>query len=244
MKEFIKKIIGIKKFPYLYKEYKHGVKFVINNSIEEYRIRFWGGEREFVNYMISSLDPQDIFFDIGSSIGLFSVLAAKKLTKGKVMSFEPDPENIDSLQKNYHINNLCNFKIHPIAVGEKQETLRLYTAGSNAYSPSLRQVNGILTHLDVEVRSIDDLLDEKKVPLPNVIKIDVEGAEAMVLNGMRKLLLSSDRPKFIFLEVHPSFLPSFDSSELEIRNFLSSIPYNIVNEEARDGQILIQLERN
>lgn len=242
VKKFVKKIIKKNPFPYIHRADAYKSDFIINNPIEEYRIKFWGGEREFVDKVIARLDPFDIFFDIGSSIGLYSILAGKKLVNGKVFSFEPDPGNLASLRKNFQINGFQNFEIHPIAIGDKQETLRLYTAGSNAYSPSLRPVNGIPSYVDIEVQSIDNLLKEGKLPYPDVVKIDVEGAEMMVLRGMQELLIGINRPKFIFLEVHPEFLPSFDSSELEIRSFIASLPYHICAEESREGQILIELK--
>jgi predicted O-methyltransferase YrrM len=112
------------KYPFNHKENK--IIFRINNSIEEFRLANWGGEKGYVLEMIQSLKSDDVFYDIGSSVGLVSIHAANKLTNGKVISFEPDPENQKCLKENYKLNRLNNYKLVPIAVGETLDKLKLY----------------------------------------------------------------------------------------------------------------------
>lgn len=231
-------------YPYLFLEKKEGVEFNINNSIEEFRLRNWGGERDYVENMLKELAEDDILFDIGSSVGLISVLAAKKLTKGKVISFEPDPENAQKLKKNYQVNKLNNFSIQQLAVGENAGSMELYTAGSNAFSPSLKKVNGIDNSIIVKIDSIDNLIKKNEIPYPTVVKIDIEGAEMMALKGMKKLLESDKSPRLLFIELHPDFLTSFGTSTEEIYNFLSQLNYTIVEDIVREKQILCKLIKN
>lgn len=230
-----------KSYPYIHIEVEQQLQFVINNPIEEFRLKNWGGEKDYVLQMINELEVNDIFYDIGSSVGLVSINAAKKLTNGKVYSFEPDPENILRLNENYKINNLKNYSIQNIAVGDTKAKMKLYTSGSNGYSPSLQKVNGINSFIEVDVQSIDNLLESNEIEEPNVIKIDIEGAEMIALKGMKRLLESNKRPRTLFIELHPDFLPSFSTTTEEIFEYLSQFNYTITESVKREKQILCKL---
>src|SRR5690606_37350626 len=127
----------------------------------------------------------------------------------------------------YKINGLTNFSIQQLAVGETTGKMKLYTAGSNAFSPSLQKVNGIDTSIEVNIESIDNLIRQDKVPFPTAIKIDIEGAEMMAFQGMKGLLSGAKKPRILFIELHPEFLPSFKTSTEEILAFLSTFDYTM-----------------
>lgn len=233
-----------KKYPFKFKNEEFNIFFEINNPIEEFRLAQWGGEKEYVIDLIKDLKKKDVFYDIGSSVGLISVSSASVLEEGKVVSFEPDPENTARLKKNFSINGLSNYIVKPIAVGESKGKLQLFTQGSNGYSPSLKPVNGIKNFIEVEVNSIDNLIEQNEIPLPDVIKIDIEGAEFIALKGMEKLLSSERKPRLIFLEIHTKFLPAFDCSVDDIYDYLTRFNYKIVEEIQREEQILCKLVAN
>jgi FkbM family methyltransferase len=233
-------------YPYIYNLdepslHSSDIKFVINNPIEAFRICQWGGERDYVLSMLNSLKKDDIFLDIGSSVGLISVLAAKILDDGIVISIEPEPENAKSLVNNYSINSLVNFKILQIAVGDIRTKMDLFSSGSNSFSPSLKQVNGINRTITVCVDTVDNLIDRNLIPIPTVIKIDIEGAEMMALKGMGNLLNSNNRPRLIYLEIHPGFLSEFNTNTNEILNFVELANYKVIERINRDDQILCKL---
>jgi FkbM family methyltransferase len=141
---------------------------------------------------------------------------------------------------NYSLNKLKNYNIFQIAAGEKRDKLTLYTAGSNGYSPSLKKVNGIDRTIIVEVNSIDNLISENKIPIPDIVKIDIEGAEFLALKGMSNLMSSLKRPRIIFVELHPEFLPEFNTNTEEILNYMKKFKYRITENIQRDKQILCQ----
>jgi FkbM family methyltransferase len=230
-----------REYPFTFYNEDFSIYFEINNPIEEFRLAQWGGEKDYVIDLVKNLKKDDVFYDVGSSVGLISIISASVLKDGKVISFEPDPENLKRLQRNYSINNLKNCITVPIAVGDKKSKLQLFTQGSNGYSPSLKKVNGIEKYIEVEVDSIDNLLENKKIPFPNVIKIDIEGAELMALKGMENLLLSAKKPRLIFLEIHPKFLPSFNCSTDEVYEYLGRFNYSMAEKIQREDQILCKL---
>jgi FkbM family methyltransferase len=230
-----------KKYPFWHKEYD--LIFKINNPIEEFRLANWGGEKGYVLDMLNCLKTNDVFYDIGSSVGLISINAAKKLVNGMVISFEPDPENQKCLKENYKINKLHNYSLMPIAVGEQLDRLKLYTSGSNGFSPSLKKVNGIDDFIEVDVNSIDNLIFNKEIPHPTVVKIDIEGAEYIALKGMKNLLASLEKPRILFIELHPEFLSSFNTNVEDILNYMKQFDYRITEQLDRDKQILCKFEK-
>jgi FkbM family methyltransferase len=230
-------------FTYVFYQPEFGLRFYINNLVEEFRLREWGGEKKYVLDMIYLMNDDDILLDVGASVGLISVTAAKKLMSGKVISIEPDPENKSRLESNYRLNKLTNYITCEMAVGEKKDSVILYTAGSNGYSPSFKKVNGIDRTIIVDVNSIDNLVSENIIPIPTVVKIDVEGAEMMALKGMSNLFAGSKRPRLVFLEIHPEFLIEFNTCEEEIYTFMKGFKYKLIENVERDKQILCKYIR-
>ncbi len=217
------------------------VRFHIKNPVERFRLQKWGWEKDLILDMIAVLKPNDILYDIGASVGALSIPAAQKVKQGKVISFEPDSENVESLRNNFVLNGIENFQILHCAVGEVEGEMELFTEGSKGFSPSLRQVNGISTFKKVEIKTIDNLIANNVIPSPNVIKMDIEGAEMMGFKGMSNLLSGSNKPRLIVFEIHPGFLPAFNTNVTEILRFVLDKNYQIGSLETRSGQILCKI---
>ena len=242
MKKIAKKIYHKIRYPYIcsHAGLVNGktIRFHINNPVEKFRLQKLGGEKDQLEGLLGLLREDDVFYDIGASVGAWSIPAALRAGKGTVVSFEPDPENMDRLKHNYELNGIANYQLLPVAVGDKAGELELFTAGAYAASPSLRPVNNISTSRKVKIETIDGLISEKKIPLPSVIKIDIEGAEMMALKGMSNLLASAQKPRVIWLELHPLFLPSFDTNLTEIFGFLIGKGYQINQFIPREDQVI------
>ncbi|MCK5092657.1 MAG: FkbM family methyltransferase [Gammaproteobacteria bacterium] len=78
----------------------------------------------------------------------------------------------------------------------------------------------------------EDLVEQQNVPAPTAVKLDVEGAEYLVLSGMEALLSSPDC-RFLFIEVHPKDLPNFGHSVEDVNNLLEKIGFSITNKITR-----------
>ncbi|MCU0349066.1 MAG: FkbM family methyltransferase [Saprospiraceae bacterium] len=217
------------------------VRFHIKNPVERFRLQKWGWEKELIVDLLAALKPNDVLYDIGASVGALSIPSAQKANLGKVISFEPDPENVASLRGNFELNGITNYQIMECAVGDEEGELELFTAGSGGFSPSLRKVNGISTTVKVPIKTIDGLLAAKAIPPPTVVKIDIEGAEMICLKGMDKLLSSNDKPRLIIFEVHPDFLPAFNTNVTEVLRFVIEKGYQFQSLETRAGQILCKI---
>lgn len=242
MKKTLKKILN--KFRYPYTCSHEGlvagktIQFHVNNPVEMFRLQKFGGEKDQLEALLALLHNDDVLYDIGSSVGAWSIPAAAKASAGKVISFEPDPENRQRLLANYELNGLKNFYIMPIALGDKPGELELFTAGAYAASPSLKPVNKISTSIKVKIETVDDLITRGEIPLPTVVKIDIEGAEMMALQGMSGLLRSEKKPRALVLELHPLFLPSFDTDLTAIFKLLIDSGYKIAELASREDQVI------
>ena len=218
-------------YPYVFRfKFLNNIhKFYINSSVEVFRVMDWGGEEEYTADILKELSEKSVLYDIGSSIGLVTVLAAKQMKKGRVIAFEPDNEIFERLLKNLELNKLENVSALKYAIGEQNGITSLYSKGADDFSPRLTtSKQNITSSYKVPVYQIDTLLAKKEIPYPDVVKIDVEGFEKQVLMGMKRLLGLKQKPKTIFLEIHPEFVVNFGSSVQDILDFVLQNNYKIV----------------
>ncbi len=168
-----------------------------------------GGEEQFLSVLASSLREGDVFYDIGSNIGLYAIPVAKLVgTKGQVIAFEPQSGNYDRLQAHVQLNGLTNVRAFRKALGEANGNSRLLVAGSrNAHSRLVNwdQERGTGTQW-VDVVKGDDFCRAENLPRPRVVKIDVEGGEFAVLKGLNDTL-GNPACQLLCCEIHPRLLP-------------------------------------
>lgn len=211
-------------------------KFFCTSSVEAFRTLKYGDEESALGAFLFLLKDDDIVWDIGSSVGLFSVYAADRASK--VYSFEPDPQIFNRFNENIGLNDLSNkISTFQCAIGEKKGEMELYSDGINGNSPSLQNLKRHKGNLvTVAVKTVDELILDEKIPTPSVMKIDIEGAEILALKGASKLLASANKPRLIFIEVHPDFLKSFNSKVEEVQQILLDNQYHILSTQKRDDQ--------
>jgi FkbM family methyltransferase len=219
------------------------LRFRVHNPVEEYRAAEYGGEREFLERFTTDLFAEDIVFDIGASIGLMTVFAAAVATCGGVWAFEPDPAIARRLARNVRLNRLTNVEIVTWAVGDREESTLLYTDGPGGYAPTLRKQEGWegapSGSVEVTMRSLDHAVREGILPLPSVLKVDIEGAEILCLRGGERLLGGGfgSRPRLLYLEVHPDFLPAFGATAEEVTALVETLGYGVRWKAERGDQV-------
>lgn len=152
------------------------------------------------------LSPGDIFFDVGANVGFFTIIAARIVEpSGRVYAFEPVRANVAVLRQNVQQNGLANVRIIAKAVsdisGDRQLVVAQHSGGS-ALSEAEEQPPDALGKIKVKSVSIDDLVATKTAKPPSFVKIDVEGAEIRVLNGMSETI-ARYRPR-ILIEIDGS----------------------------------------
>ena len=191
---------------------------------------------------------QPIIFDVGGFMGVSSLLFAKNTSeKGKIYCFEPNPWNrgriFDNLSENMEYGD--KVEIIPDALGDVRGNVEmtLSTDIDNGYSstsrlsaahatiPTQHLPQGFIKH-KVNVITLDDFVEEKGI-IPDIIKVDIEGAEHLLLRGGIKTL-STHKP-IMYIEIHSGFCA------VECVNTLYGLGYSIeILHEDDDGRILIK----
>lgn len=211
----------------------NGICFEVYNPTEANRVYFLDDEEDFLSDLLSELHENDIFYDIGSCIGVYALHAAHCCEH--VFAFEPDPGFRENLKHNVTINNLENITVFPYAISDKSATLTLFTDGVSGKSPSLEN-NNFQGSVQVESMTLSDFVTSNSLMYPTVIKMDIEGAEILALRGMQEILKTRP-PRLLFLEVHTFLLPHFGSNPTEILSLLENAGYRIRSKSERDEQL-------
>ena len=161
------------------------------------------GEPHVQKALVDHLRPGMTFYDVGANIGFFSLMAARLVgPKGRVVSFEADPEIAARLQENLARNQFTHAQVEQKAVWSEPSTVSFERVDPNT-SPDrgLGHVspNGSAPgSITVEAISLDQYIASH--PAPDLLKCDVEGAEVAVFRGASKLL-SGKRP-ILLVEMH------------------------------------------
>lgn len=183
-------------------------------------------EASVIKDFLSELEPDDIVFDIGANVGLYTCFAGTVLPKGKVVAFEPHPGNVDRMKQNLELNG-ANAEIHELALSNTvdQTTMPLNSTEPGAVG-YMKDENEYGNELDVQTVPAADLVADGTVPSPDVAKIDVIGAEYTVLDGMTRLL-TDNHPRVLYCEVYPERLPDFGATAETVNDLLRKHDYRV-----------------
>jgi len=161
-------------------------------------------EEPFLLRILAHLRTGDVVYDIGANIGIVSMLMGTHpgVALRRIHSFEPEPRNHRQLLRNAELNGLeVLLKGHPMAVGASCGEIELFVRGGpgeGRHSTVARK--GSTGVIRVPLTSVAAFAAERGED-PDLVKIDVEGAEGRVLAGMAPLL-ARGRPRDLFMEYH------------------------------------------
>jgi FkbM family methyltransferase len=155
-------------------------------------------ERHTQRLFSEKIHPGAVVLDIGANVGFFTLLASKLVgPAGHVHAFEPLPRNLYYLEQHIRLNEAVNITVHSLAITS--------TTGAARFGDGENASQGRLSHageIRVVTASLDDLIASGRIPRPDFIKIDIEGAEGEALRGAATLLAGS--PQTIVLSTHGS----------------------------------------
>jgi FkbM family methyltransferase len=153
--------------------------------------------------------PGMVVVDIGAHVGYYTLLAAKLVgPTGKIYAFEPESGNHETLLKNIELNKYGNIMATRMAVSDREGNATMYLTSLDSGRHSLfRHDLPQRGNASVATTTLDQFLESQKWPRIDLIKIDVEGAEVAVLDGMAKLLERSSELQLI-IEFNPALLQS------------------------------------
>lgn len=182
------------------------VSFVANNDRVKNRVNNISNERHVLDALINRARSDDVFWDIGACLGIHAFILAKHMPYGDVAAFEPMPSNRGILVDNKSLNDLTNVTIFREALadqaGERDFAIReSVQAGYGRHSFATGDYDAVNT-IPVDVQTGDGILiQDSTIPRPNLVKIDVEGAGPLVIEGMQQILASDECHTVIF-ETH------------------------------------------
>ena len=173
-------------------------RFIYYFGIWEPALTYWVRRR---------IKPGDVFIDIGANIGYYTLLASKLVGKhGKVISIEASPRIFESLKNNLARNYIQNVKALNLAVSDSEGTVKVYFGGhGNCGETSILEQVGMEFEGEVKSIRLDTILISEELDKIRIVKIDVEGAEFSVVDGMHELLHKCPKVD-VLIEINPERL--------------------------------------
>lgn len=163
-----------------------------------------------------SLKPGMAFLDIGANVGLFSLIASRIVgASGVVVAFEPSLSVFSDLVGNAALNGLRNFFPFNLAISKTTSLTRFQSGSTSHTGVGHISESGDIAVLQVDLGDMTPLLDTLLGDRPIVMKIDVEGAEAWVLEGLRSFLATHNVVKAV-VEISPDQLARFGSTPEDV----------------------------
>ncbi|WP_137284653.1 FkbM family methyltransferase [Halorussus salinisoli] len=176
--------------------------------------------------LISVLDTDSVFFDVGANVGYYSVLASQRCKTGHVHSFELDPRLASIIASHFELSSAQNATITCAGVSDSSGEFVSFTPhqSGNLSTNTVQEDRGGRTNgLKVPSLTLDKYCSKTEIA-PDVLKIDVEGFERQVLEGGANILEKSP-PRALFLELHPNLVDNFGIAPREILSLLNEFGY-------------------
>ena len=181
-------------------------------------------EQPVLRDLLDTIVDEDVFYDVGAHAGLYSALVGQ--LADTLAAFEPYPPNVKRLRRHLQWNDV-NADIYPYALSDKRtDTANL--AGE------MVQIESQIGH---------ELIESEGIAPPDVIKIDVEGAELAVLRGLGRFI---EECRLIYCEVHPELLDDRQSAPDEVFEFLEENGFKVetlVVREETNRQPIVRAKR-
>jgi len=126
-----------------------------------------------------------VFVDVGANIGYFTTLVAKRYPQSSVVSIEAFPPTVEKLRLNLERNCVKNVRLIDVAVSDTEGIVEFFYAGRfNEGATTTVKGRFQSTALPVSCKPLSELLTDEEIAAARLIKIDVEGAELRVINGL------------------------------------------------------------
>jgi FkbM family methyltransferase len=191
----------------------HGFEMLVlaNEDVGRHLMLFHDYEPEETAFFQKSLRPDDICLDVGGNVGYFSMIMGLCAGQGQIHVFEPIPLNAALVRVNAELNALHHLTVNNVAV--EKGTTQFSIAMDSAYS-SMHATGRVAEErsISVPIVSLDDYVAEHSLPRVDILKVDVEGAEGLVVGGAARLLSGNTRPRLILLELFDENLSPFGTS--------------------------------
>ena len=139
--------------------------------------------------------------DVGSNLGYYALLEASLVgPSGKVIAIEPVPQNAEQCKLNISMNGFSNVLFRQGAIGDHNGILPLHLSDKSNWH-TMNSIPGPAKEILVPVCTLDSLVSELALDRVDLVRMDLEGYETVVLNGMRETI-AQHSPRLL-IEIHP-----------------------------------------
>lgn len=211
---------------------RQGVRWALRKRCLVQRALYYLGAYEIheTRWLKRTLRADWCVLDVGANFGYYSLLIASATRdRATIHSFEPNPASLESLQENIRLNGFQNIHVHNLALSDQSGTLDLLVpTGGNEGLGHLRGQETVPPQrpeevIPVQTQTLDEFVKSHGVDRLDFIKMDVEGAEAMVLKGAGDSLRRF-RP-LMMIEINPEALAGFGVSADWVLEQLRGLDY-------------------
>lgn len=224
---FFKKILGYKRTNIVT---ANGIFYVDIASCLGYPLFKYGVyESGMLEVLKTYLKPGNIFVDLGTNEGYFTVIASQIVgNNGKVISVEPQSRLQLIIKANLELNKCENVTVLQAIILDAPKMASMYiSTDMNTGSTSLVKTSRFtLPKEEIQGLTLTEVFQQQGITTCDLLKVDIEGYEYEAILGSRELF-TSHRVKAIALELHPNHLAKRGLSEKEIIDFLSSCGYSL-----------------
>lgn len=166
-------------------------------------------EPNLTHWIRQRLRDGDVFVDVGANVGYFSLLASTLVGKGHVVAVEPTPRAFAMLQESLRRSRAANVRAVNVAAWHEPSVVKMFS-GANLGMSSLMSDWAARWNdhecCDVPAARLSDILTPEEIKSARVVKIDVEGAEWHVIQGMAEVLANCRDDLEVMVEVSPKVL--------------------------------------
>jgi FkbM family methyltransferase len=189
---------------------------------------YWTGFHEYreLLFLHDFLRSDMVLLDIGANIGEYSIFAAKRLTQGKVVAFEPVPALRKMLDENIELNQFTNVIVKPFGLSDEVGSFPIYFVGENENEGQATFFPGLLQNqrsVKAELKKLDDEWDQLSLNRLDFIKMDIEGSELKALQGAQNVI-ARFRP-LVMLEVSEVTYQAAGYSLKDVSDFFEPMNY-------------------
>ena len=206
------------------KRFDFPANYVWSQKLEMMRGQY---EEETVHIIRQIIKPGMTVVDVGAHIGYYTRILAELVgAEGRVLAFEPEPENFSLLQKN--TQKFANVSLFNLAVSNQKREMPFYTAEKTGAHSTFKSA---LRHKEIKVSAVrlDDWVSEYGHAMSvkiDFMKIDVEGGEPAVMDGALEIFEKNHDVKIVF-EFNPENLRLAGADESDFLKKISSLDFKI-----------------